>query len=343
MKMRKFNQSCYRVVTKIALFSLILGLAIYLPMPESTAQTKKADAPKKKVRLEIKCAGKVRFTTEQFEDLIVEALERNGYEIVEDDDESAGEFYFGLLADDGDLDDDGTPDADDPDDYGDGIDDEDQEFIDWDDLDDEDSDTSSSLKQARESFFTPASFRRSKPLFFTNIITGRFRPHIIDPDAAKKFMVENIFKAIRGRFPSSITDDELRSKILNGTLNWTESNLMNAAKKAETPKQTEPPKQDKDVTTQSKTEPKDETKENEKSEATLDAEGVKNLVQDLTDGLESLVDDETALKAIKAKWAKHQLAGKNRKQIVDLLFADVKAVVKDQETLDEIWASWQDR
>jgi hypothetical protein len=154
----------------IALFSLILGLALCLPLPKSTAQTKKADAPKKKARLKIKCAGKVGFKTEKFEDLVVEALEKNGYEIVEKDDEDAEEFYFGLLADDGDLDDDGKSDAADLDDNGDGIDDEDQEFIDEDELDGEDSDENSSLNQARKSFFTPASFKsetRRVPIILT--------------------------------------------------------------------------------------------------------------------------------------------------------------------------------
>ncbi len=76
-------------------------------------------------------------------------------------------------------------------------------------------------------------------------------------------------------------------------------------------------------------------------EKPLDAEAVAALVQELTDGLPDLIDDEEAVTRIITKWAERKnLGGKTRTQILKPLFTDVKSAISDRETLDSIWDWW---
>jgi hypothetical protein len=75
----------------------------------------------------------------------------------------------------------------------------------------------------------------------------------------------------------------------------------------------------------------------------LDEESVAALVEELTDGLPDLIDDEDQLTAITEKWnARQNLTGKTKAQILNLLFADVRSIVKDKEIQDSIWADWKE-
>lgn len=72
----------------------------------------------------------------------------------------------------------------------------------------------------------------------------------------------------------------------------------------------------------------------------LDDEAVAALVDELKDGLSDVIEDPQ-LTAITTKWdARKDLSGKTKAAILNLLFADVKSVVKDKETQDKVWASW---
>ena len=72
----------------------------------------------------------------------------------------------------------------------------------------------------------------------------------------------------------------------------------------------------------------------------LDEESVAALVEELTDGLSDLIEDEAQVTAITEKWdARQGLIGKTKTQILILLFADVESIVKDKETQDSIWNS----
>jgi cold shock protein len=73
----------------------------------------------------------------------------------------------------------------------------------------------------------------------------------------------------------------------------------------------------------------------------LDAEAVAALIEELTDGLPDLIEDEAQVTAITEKWeARKDLAGKTKAQILNLLFADVKSVIEDKDTQDNIWKNW---
>jgi CspA family cold shock protein len=73
----------------------------------------------------------------------------------------------------------------------------------------------------------------------------------------------------------------------------------------------------------------------------LDAEAVSALIQELSDGLPDLIEDEAQVTAITEKWeARKDLAGKTKAQILNLLFADVKSVIEDKDTQDNIWKNW---
>jgi cold shock protein len=75
--------------------------------------------------------------------------------------------------------------------------------------------------------------------------------------------------------------------------------------------------------------------------ATLDAKGVTALIEELTDGLPDLIEDEGVITAITEKWeAREDLAGKTKAQILKLLFEDVRSVVEDEDTRDNIWKNW---
>jgi len=76
-------------------------------------------------------------------------------------------------------------------------------------------------------------------------------------------------------------------------------------------------------------------------EEPLDAEAVAALLEQFGNGLPELLEDEDGLSEIMEKWdAREDLAGKTKKQILELLFTDVKAVVADKETQDKIWSAW---
>jgi cold shock CspA family protein len=76
-------------------------------------------------------------------------------------------------------------------------------------------------------------------------------------------------------------------------------------------------------------------------EKPLNEEEVGALLEALGNGLPDLIDDERSITAIEKKWSKHKdLVGKTGMQILKLLFADVKLVVKDKETQDAIWSNW---
>src|SRR5689334_7072093 len=78
------------------------------------------------------------------------------------------------------------------------------------------------------------------------------------------------------------------------------------------------------------------------AEKPLDQAAADALVAELKEGLADLIDDEDAVAAITAKWEAHNLVGKTRTQILNLLFADVKSVVEDKDTLDSIWEDWKE-
>ncbi|MEP6903127.1 MAG: hypothetical protein ABJA66_15350 [Actinomycetota bacterium] len=79
------------------------------------------------------------------------------------------------------------------------------------------------------------------------------------------------------------------------------------------------------------------------SKQLLDDEAVTALVDELKEGLPDLIEDETQVTAITEKWDAHDdLAGKTKAQILNLLFADVKAVVADEETQNSVWAGWKE-
>jgi len=75
----------------------------------------------------------------------------------------------------------------------------------------------------------------------------------------------------------------------------------------------------------------------------LDEKSVAALIEELTGGLPDLIEDEEQVTAITGKWEAHQgLTGKTRTQILGMLFADVKSIVKVKETQDSIWANWNE-
>lgn len=73
----------------------------------------------------------------------------------------------------------------------------------------------------------------------------------------------------------------------------------------------------------------------------LDAEAASALVQEVTDGLPDLIEDEAQVTAITEKWGERRdLVGKTREQILKVLQADVESVVNDPKILDSIWKAW---
>lgn len=77
-------------------------------------------------------------------------------------------------------------------------------------------------------------------------------------------------------------------------------------------------------------------------ERPLDEAAVSKLIEELEAGLPNHVENEDEVNAIAEQWeAREDLVGKTRTQILGLLFADVKSVVKDKPTQDKIWQSWQ--
>ena len=77
------------------------------------------------------------------------------------------------------------------------------------------------------------------------------------------------------------------------------------------------------------------------SDEPLDEGSAAALVEELANGLPDLIEDEEQVTAITGKWeAREDLAGKTRTQILGLLFADVKSVVRDAEAQKNIWDTW---
>jgi hypothetical protein len=73
------------------------------------------------------------------------------------------------------------------------------------------------------------------------------------------------------------------------------------------------------------------------SEEALSEMEVEALVDDLAAGIEPFIADGNVLIAINDKWRKRDPVGKTKKQIVDLLFEDVKSMVRNERTLDRVW------
>jgi hypothetical protein len=73
----------------------------------------------------------------------------------------------------------------------------------------------------------------------------------------------------------------------------------------------------------------------------FDEDAAAALVEELADGLPDLIGDEAAVTKITDKWnAREDLVGKTQTQILNMLFADVKSVVRDAETQKNIWDTW---
>ncbi len=73
---------------------------------------------------------------------------------------------------------------------------------------------------------------------------------------------------------------------------------------------------------------------------TLDEDSVAALIEELYAELETAVADEDSVSSIIEKWESRDLVGKTKKQAVDILFADVKSVVKDTAITNKLWAKW---
>ena len=61
------------------------------------------------------------------------------------------------------------------------------------------------------------------------------------------------------------------------------------------------------------------------------------LINTLIDALSSCLDDADMVAEIKDSWEKQGLGGMTKKQIMDTLLRDVKAIVPDKEARDQIW------
>ncbi|HRI03158.1 MAG TPA: thiol-activated cytolysin family protein [Pyrinomonadaceae bacterium] len=76
-------------------------------------------------------------------------------------------------------------------------------------------------------------------------------------------------------------------------------------------------------------------------EKPLTEDELSGLLDELKGGLTDLVGDEEKVTAITEKWdAREDLAGKTRKQVLGLLFADLRTVVTDKAVQNSVWAAW---
>ncbi len=76
-------------------------------------------------------------------------------------------------------------------------------------------------------------------------------------------------------------------------------------------------------------------------ERPLTEEELSGLLDELKEGLTDLVGDENAATAIAEKWdAREDLAGKTRKQVLGILFNDLRTVVTDKGVQNSVWAAW---
>lgn len=75
----------------------------------------------------------------------------------------------------------------------------------------------------------------------------------------------------------------------------------------------------------------------------LKPEEVNALVDQLKPSLSKFITDKDQIKQIEEKWEarKESLQGKYTDEAMELLFVDVKSVVKDAETQNKIWNNWQ--
>ncbi|HRI03157.1 MAG TPA: hypothetical protein PLL77_05405 [Pyrinomonadaceae bacterium] len=75
----------------------------------------------------------------------------------------------------------------------------------------------------------------------------------------------------------------------------------------------------------------------------LNEDEIDDLIGDLSDGLYDLLDDDDVIAIIVDKWIEREdLGGKTQSEALKLLFFDVRSVVTDKATQDEIWANWNE-
>lgn len=74
----------------------------------------------------------------------------------------------------------------------------------------------------------------------------------------------------------------------------------------------------------------------------LDKEAADALVEQLKETLADSIEDEAVVTSIKERWDARIVANKTRKQIIDLLFADVRSIVSDKAKQDAVWESWKE-
>ncbi len=76
-------------------------------------------------------------------------------------------------------------------------------------------------------------------------------------------------------------------------------------------------------------------------ETPLSEDELSTLLDSLKEGLVELVGDEDKATAIAEKWdAREDLDGKTRKQVLGLLFGDVRSVVSETDVQNKLWAAW---
>ncbi|HMT07795.1 MAG TPA: thiol-activated cytolysin family protein [Pyrinomonadaceae bacterium] len=76
-------------------------------------------------------------------------------------------------------------------------------------------------------------------------------------------------------------------------------------------------------------------------EKPLSEDELSGLLDQLKEGLAELVGDEEKATAIAEKWdAREDLAGKTRRQVLELLFNDLGSVVVDKAVQNRVWAAW---
>jgi hypothetical protein len=76
----------------------------------------------------------------------------------------------------------------------------------------------------------------------------------------------------------------------------------------------------------------------------LNEEEVGAMLDELKEGLPELINDEDAVAAITEKWdAREDLVGNTPLQIIRYLYADVRSVKDDKETLAALWKAWWNR
>lgn len=76
-------------------------------------------------------------------------------------------------------------------------------------------------------------------------------------------------------------------------------------------------------------------------ETPLSEDELSTLLDSLKEGLAGLVGDEDKATAIAEKWdAREDLAGKTRKQVLGLLFNDLRTVISDRALQNSVWAAW---